>query len=139
MDTLAIEKQALSPLKTELDKINAITDVNSLLSTIGYLHTIGGSPAFTFYVYQDDKNSSKNVLQFMQGGLGLGQRDYYFNTDEQTVKIRTEYVKHLQKILELSGDNAILAVNSANSILKLETELAKNSRKLEALRDPQKL
>jgi len=103
MDTLAIEKAGLKPLAMEFAKIQAIQDVPSLMNTIGYLHTIGAGPAFSFYVAQDDKISSKHALFFSQGGLGLGNRDYYFNTDEQTVKIRTEYVKHLQTMMQLMG------------------------------------
>ena len=136
MDTLAIDKLGISPLKNELDAINTIKDTPSLIKSIGHLHSLGCSAAFTFYVYQDDKNSSKNILQVMQGGLGLGQRDYYFNTDAETVKIREEYVRHLQKIMELVGEDSQIATKNATSIMKLETELAKNSRKLEALRDP---
>jgi len=138
MDTLSIEKAGLKPLAGTFSKINAITDVASLTNTIGYLHTIGAGPAFGFYVGQDDKISSKNALFFSQGGLGLGQRDYYFNTDAETVKIRTEYVKHIEAIIKLTGEDDAKAKAAAASIMKLETELAKNSRKLEALRDPNK-
>lgn len=138
MDSVAINKAGVTPLKAEFSKIDAIKDVPSLLKTIGYLHTIGSGAGFTFYVSQDDKNSSKNALQFMQGGLGLGQRDYYFNTDEETVNIRTEYVKHIQKMMELMGEKSDVASKNAAAIMKLETELAKSSRKLEALRDPVK-
>ena len=136
MDTLSIEKAGLKPLAAPLAKIETITDVPTLMNTIGYLHTIGAGPAFSFYVGQDDKISSKNALFFAQGGLSLGNRDYYFNTDPETVTIRAEYVKHLQKIMELIGDDAATAKNAATTIMKLETDLAKNSRKLEALRDP---
>ena len=90
MDTLAIEKAGLKPLAMQFAKIQAVQDVPSLMNTIGYLHTIGAGPAFSFYVAQDDKISSKHALFFSQGGLGLGNRDYYFNTDEQTVTIRFE-------------------------------------------------
>lgn len=138
MDTVSIEKNALKPLLVTFSKIDAIKDVPELMNTIGYLHTIGAGPAFSFYVGQDDKISSKNALFFGQGGLGLGQRDYYFNTDAETVKIRTEYVKHIQAMMELIGDDAARAKAAAGTIMKLETELAKNSRKLEALRDPNK-
>lgn len=138
MDTLSIEKAGLRPLAMQFAKINAITDVPNLMNTIGYLHTIGAGPAFSFYVGQDDKISSKNALFFGQGGLGLGQQEYYFNTDAETVKIRTEYVKHIQAIIELTGESADKAKNDAATIMKLETDLAKNSRKLEALRDPVK-
>lgn len=138
MDTIAINKAGISPLKSELAKIDAITDVPSLLKTMAHLHTIGSGAGFSFYVSQDDKISSKNALQFMQGGLGLGQRDYYFNTDAETVNIRNEYVKHIQAMMQLLGVNAAVAGQNATSIMKLETDLAKASRKLEELRDPVK-
>lgn len=136
MDTLSIEKVGLKPLAATFSKIQAIKDVPTLMNTMGYLHTIGAGPAFSFYVGQDDRISSKNALFFGQGGLGLGNRDYYFNTDAETVKIRLEYVKHLEAMMKLSGDDAAKAKNEAATIMKMETDLAKNSRKLEALRDP---
>jgi len=136
LDTVAIEKQGLQPMAADLKRIDAITDVPSLLATIGYMHTIGASPAFSFYVGQDDKISTKYAAQFAQGGLGLGNRDYYFNTDKETVNIRTEYVKYIENISKLAG--SATAAQDAATIMKLETELAKASRKLEALRDPVK-
>ena len=136
LDSIAIDKAGITPLKGELASIDAIKDIPSLLKSIGHLHTIGCSPGFSFYVNQDDKISSKNALFFIQGGLGLGQRDYYFNTDVETVNIRNEYGKHLQKMMELSGDSSPIAIQKAAVIMKLETDLAKASRKLEALRDP---
>ena len=132
MDSITINKAGISPLKLEFAKIDSIKDVPSLITSIAHLHTIGASPAFSFYLGQDDKISTKYALFLGQGGLGLGNRDYYFNTDEQTVKIRTEYVKHLQAMLKLIGQNQA----GATSIMKLETDLAKASRKLEDLRDP---
>ncbi len=136
MDSTTINKLGINPLKDEFSKIDAIKDVPSLLKEIGHLHTIGSGAGFGFYVGQDDKNSAKNAIFLHQGGLGLGQRDYYFNTDEETVTIRTEYVKHVQKMMELIGVKQDLASKNAASIMKLETDLAKASRKLEALRDP---
>ncbi|MGV3697463.1 M13 family metallopeptidase [Flavobacterium sp.] len=136
MDTLAIEKAGLKPLSATFAKIEAVKDVPSLMNTIGYLHTLGASPAFSFYVSQDDKISSKNALFFSQGGLGLGQQEYYFNTDAENSKIRTEYVKHIEAMMKLIGEDAEKAKAAATTIMKMETDLAKNSRKLEALRDP---
>lgn len=136
MDTLSIEKSSLKPLASAFLKIETISDVPTLMNTIGYLHTIGAGPAFSFYVGQDDKISSKNALFFGQGGLGLGNRDYYFNTDAEAIKIRNEYLKHIQTILQLTGEDQATAKVSAAKVMKLETDLAKNSRKLEALRDP---
>lgn len=136
MDTVAIEKAGLNPLNSELKSINKITDVSSLMSTIAHLHTIGASPAFSFHLAQDDKISSQYALFFSQGGLGLGDRDYYFNTDSRTTKIRKEYLKHLKSMMKFMGENDKVADQSANLIMKLETDLAQSSRKLEALRDP---
>ncbi|MGX7668422.1 M13 family metallopeptidase [Flavobacterium pedocola] len=136
MDENAIEKAGLTPLNGNMQKIDAIKDVPSLMTTIGYLHTQGAGPAFSFYVGQDDKISTQYALFLSQGGLGMGNRDYYFNTDAETVKIREEYVKHLEAMQKLTGQNAEAAKKNAALIMKMETELAKASRKLEALRDP---
>lgn len=138
MDTLAIEKAGISPLKAEMAKIDAVKDVASLTTAIAHMHTIGTAPAFSFYLAQDDKNSTKYALFFSQGGLGLGDRDYYFNTDEQTANIRKEYIKHLQAMLQLIGQDNVSATKNAATIMKMETDMAKVSRKLEALRDPVK-
>ena len=73
-----------------------------------------------------------------QGGLGLGERDYYFNNDAETKTIRAEYVKHVQAMFQLLGEPVLPASSAANVVVKIETELAKNSRKMEALRDPVK-
>ncbi len=136
MDTITINKQGINPLKNELAKIDAINNIPSLLNTIAYLHTIGASPGFGFYVGQDDKISEKYALFFSQGGLGMGNRDYYFNTDKETTTIRLEYIKHLEAMSKLMGSDETSSKKNAEVIMKLETELAKNSRKLEALRDP---
>jgi len=138
MDSIAIEKAGINPLKAEIARIDAVKDLASLTDAIAHMHTIGTSPAFGFYLGQDDKNSTKYALFFSQGGLGLGDRDYYFNTDAETVNIRKEYVKHVQAMLQLIGQDNTTAAKNAGSIMKLETDLAKASRKLEALRDPVK-
>lgn len=136
MDSITIDKLGISPLKNELTKIESIKDVKDLLQTFAFFHTQGAAPAFNFYVGQDDKISSKNALFLSQGGLGLGQRSYYFDTDAETKKIRDAYVKHMAKIFLLAGDKQQVANENAALVMKMETELAKNSRKIEDLRDP---
>lgn len=138
MDTVAIEKAGLSPLKEELDRIQQVTDIPSMLKAMAHLHTIGAGPGFSFYLGQDDKISTKYALFFYQGGLGLGDRDYYFNTDERTVNIRNEYVKHMHSMFMLLGQDESVAGRNSTQIMMLETDLAEASRKLEALRDPVK-
>ncbi|MES2543391.1 MAG: M13 family metallopeptidase [Bacteroidota bacterium] len=138
LDTLAIEKAGLTPLNAEMKNIDNIKDVPTLMTTIAHLHTVGASPAFTFYLGQDDKISTKYALFFGQGGLGLGDRDYYFNTDARTANIRKEYRNHLQSMMQLIGQDGEMAKESSQTIMRLETDLARASRKLEALRDPVK-
>ena len=138
MDTVAIEKAGLTPLAAPIKRIDAITDVPSLMATIAYLHTLGLSPAFSFGVAQDDKISSKYAAFFMQGHLGLGNRENYFATDKETVSLRAAYVKYLASLQQLTGSDAAIAQKDAETIMQLETELAKASRKNEALRDPNK-
>ncbi|QSW89910.1 M13 family metallopeptidase [Flavobacterium endoglycinae] len=138
MDTLAIEKAGLTPLNAEFQKINDIKDVPELVNVIAHLQTIGANPAFSFYVSQDDKISSKYALFFNQGGLGMKQRDYYLDNDKRNVAIRAEYLKHLKAMMQFTGEEDAAASKNADVIMKLETELAKSSRKLEDLRDPLK-
>lgn len=136
MDTLAIEKAGLQPLQPELDRINALQDIPSLQQLIASWQVKGITPVFYPFVWQDNKNSEQMALYLYQGGLGLPNRDYYFNTDSRTTTIRTEYLKHLSKMFQLMGDDSITAAVNATTVMKLETRLAKASRKLEDLRDP---
>ncbi len=117
MDTVAIEKMGLDPLKPELDKIDQIKNVKDLADEFAHLHTIGVETPIAVGVGQDAKNSGKNLLQLYQGGIGLPNRDYYFNTDPHSVAIRTDYLeKHLPIIYKLSGlsSDAAIAVSKKN-------------------------
>jgi putative endopeptidase len=136
MDTVAIEEQGMKPLKSEFDKIAAISDINSLVADIGHLQAIGSSPFFSASINQDEKNSEQMALHLWQGGLGLPDRDFYFDTSARNKKIRIEYVKHLEKMFELMGDDTTTAKTNAATVMKIEISMAEKSRKLEALRDP---
>src|SRR5579863_1340343 len=96
MDTVDIEKQGISPLKPELEKIDQVRDIKSLVDEFAHLQTIGVGTPIGAYVGQDPKNSDKMMVQLGQAGIGLPNRDYYFNTDKHSVDIRTDYQqKHL--------------------------------------------
>ena len=81
MDSVKIESQGLQPLKPWLDKINAITDVKSLVSAVAEFKKGGSSTLFSDYITQDDKNSEVMSYKLWQGGIGLPEREYYFKTD----------------------------------------------------------
>ncbi|RZJ50721.1 MAG: M13 family peptidase [Flavobacterium sp.] len=136
LDTVTINKAGITPLDGELKKIQAINDIPSLNKSIAHLQTLGASPAFSFYVFQDSKISSQYAMYFYQGGLGLGDRDYYFDKEDRNVNIRKEYLKHIADMLKLTGESKEAATKNASVIMNLETDLASSSRKLEDLRDP---
>jgi putative endopeptidase len=138
MDSLSIEQKGLSPLKPFFDKIEAIRSTADLLSVIAYFQTYQISPFFYLFSGQDSKNSTSVIAQFYQSGTGLPERDYYFNTDESTKKIREKYLIHLTKMFELLKDNPAVAEKNAQTIMKMETQLAKASFTNVENQDPQK-
>jgi putative endopeptidase len=136
MDTVAIEKQGISPLQAELAAIQNTTDLPSLLNQAAKMHAYGVGVFFGEGVSQDAKNSELMSYQLWQGGLGLPSRDYFFNTDERSVKIKMAYTPYVKTIFTLMGTESSVADKKAQAIVAFEEALAKNSRKLEALRDP---
>lgn len=138
MDTSSIEKANYSALNGEFSKIEAIKNVPDLLNVVSHLYKMNVQTMFGFGVSRDDKNSSKYIVYLGQAKLGLPERDYYFNTDSRTINIRNEYIKHLQKIFELTGTEKQLAEKNAATTMAIESALAKASRKMEDLRDPYK-
>ena len=136
MDSAIIEAQGLLPLKAQFDKIDGIKTKQDVLNVMAEFQIYAGSPLFSAAIYQDEMNSSKYALHFYQGGIGLPQRDYYFNTDERTANIRKEYKDHLTKMFQLLGDDSKKAAANSQTVYKMEEDLARASRKLEDLRDP---
>ncbi|MFN8154366.1 MAG: M13 family metallopeptidase [Bacteroidia bacterium] len=136
MDTVSIDKSGMTPLKDEFARIDGINDMRSLSSVLALFQTYGVGPLFSAHIYQDEKQSDRQALHFYQGGIGLPDRDYYFNTDARTTNIRAEYLKHLTAMFKLMGDDSVTAQKNAATVMKMETAMAKASRKLEALRDP---
>ena len=138
MDTVKLEKDGLQPIQPLLDKINSITDIKSLVTTVAEFKKLGSSTLFGESVSQDPKNSEVMAYLLWQGGIGLPEREYYFKNDSTTVQIRVQYVNYITKILTMSGETAANAADAAKNILALETKLATASRKIEDLRDPYK-
>jgi putative endopeptidase len=136
MDSTRIEQDGLKPLQPLLDKVNAITDIKSLVATVAELKKAGSSTLFSDFVTQDDKNSEVMTYKLWQGGLGLPEREYYFKNDSATKNIRDEYLKYITTMLSMAGEDTAVARMEASNILALETKLAQASRKLEDLRDP---
>jgi putative endopeptidase len=136
MDSVTLNKNGISDLKAEIEMINAIKDINGIVKTTSYIHTIAGSPLFGFYVSQDDKISSKIAILIYQGGLSLPDRNFYSDTDSRAISIRQKFISHLENVFTLLGYSPEKAKNAASGLMNLETAIAKTSRKREDTRDP---
>ena len=139
LDTVTIEKEGITPIQPMLAMIDGIKDIHDLLHVSNYLNTYGTRGFIGAGVGQDAKNSSKNLVQLRQGGIGLPNRDYYFRTDARTTRVREDYrTKHVPTMLKLSGLDEQAATKAAESVFKIEKYLAEHNRKLEDNRDPYK-
>jgi putative endopeptidase len=136
MDTLKIETEGILPLSEFLAKIDAIKGRKELLDMLAEMHQITSDPLFYIAIYQDEMNSEQYAVHLYQGGLGLPDRDYYFNNDSRTKRIRSEYENHILKMFTLLDGNEKSASVHAATVLNIEKQLAASSRKLEELRDP---
>jgi predicted metalloendopeptidase len=136
MDEKTIEAVRTKPLEEEFQRIDAIKDRADLLKEIARLHTIGIGAFFGFGAGQDSKDSSRDIAQAVQGGLGMPDRDYYTKQDADMKEKRQKYVAHVAKMLTLLGEPAEKAAEDAKKILALETKLAQASRTRVQLRDP---
>ncbi len=137
MDSANLEKQGVAPLKSGMDAINSIKDVNGLQQELITLHKQYISPFFQVDGSADQKNSKMNILNIYQSGLGMPDRDYYLENDPATKEVRDQYLKHIEKMFVLAGIAPEIAKTNSEKVLKLETALAKVSSSREQLRDPQ--
>jgi len=138
MDQALADKLGITPLNSELARIDAVHDVNSALDEAFALQLLGVGPFFDFAVSQDEKNSDVMAVHLGQGGLGLPERDYYFNKEKGVAKVREAYVEHLHRTFRMLGKPDAEAAASAKQVMAFETALAKVSRPLADLRDPEK-
>jgi putative endopeptidase len=138
MDSITLNKKGISELKDDFDRIDAIKDIQGIINIASYMHCVAGSPLFNFYVGQDDKNSNKIAIMIHQGGLSLPDRNYYLDNDPRTVSIRNKFIAHVEKVFCIMGYCSDKAKAAAGNFMKLETAIAKTSRKKEDTRDPWK-
>jgi putative endopeptidase len=138
MDTVSLEQQGVSPLKAFFEKIESIHSIADVQSVGSYFQTYQLYPFFVLFSNQDAKNSSSVIAGCYQAGIGLPDRDYYFNDDESTKKVREAYIIHVTKMFELLKDEPAIALKNAETIMRMETELAKASFTNVENQDPQK-
>ena len=137
LDSARLNAEGMAPVKADLDEINNLSG-REVPAAIGRLHAQGISPFFYVYVGPDGKDSRQNLLCLNQGGIAMGDRDYYLATDSTNLALREAYKKYVTRLFVLAGYSESAAESAAQSVLKVETELARLAYSREELRDPQK-
>ena len=136
MDSVRREKEGIAPAMPIIQKMEAAKTKEQLFAIQLELMPYGNMEFFHLYFGADDKNASQNILSINQGGLTLGQKDYYLENDEATIKIREAYKAHIVRMFQLFGFKKSVAEKKMKNIMKVETALAKVSKSRTELRDP---
>ena len=137
MDSARREREGIAPVMPLIKKLEAAKTIDQLFAVQLEMAKYGDSEFYRAGMGADEKNASQNILNVMQGGLTLGQKDYYLETDEATTKIREAYKKHIVNMFQLFGFSKAQATKKMQNIFKLELALAKVSKSRTELRDPQ--
>ncbi|MGA7399602.1 MAG: M13 family metallopeptidase [Candidatus Sulfotelmatobacter sp.] len=137
MDENAINAKGVEPLKPELERIAGITSKADLAAVVANMSR--DNVLFVFDSTQDYRDASQVIAKVDQGGLGLPDRDYYLKEDAKSVDLRKAYVAHVQKMFELLGDPPDAAAAEAQTVMRIETALAKGSLTRVERRDPNNL
>lgn len=136
MDEQAVEAKGSAPLKPELDRISAAADKGALIETIAHLHLQGARGLFAFYAQPDLHNADQVIAYLDQGGLTLPDRNYYINDDPKMAEMRQHLVDYATQLFTMNGQPPEKAAESAKTVLRIETALAKASMDRTLRRDP---
>lgn len=136
MDSAKADKEGIQPISADLALIDGIKTREDLVKVSAMLNKKGISGMLGFYVYSDFKNSNENTCYLGQTGLGLPDKDFYFEPQYEPVK--KEYVDHIGRMFEAMGNYPESAKANAQIIMKVETELARHSQNAVEQRDVQK-
>ncbi|MFZ0419181.1 MAG: M13 family metallopeptidase [Candidatus Sulfotelmatobacter sp.] len=136
MDEKTVNTKGIAPLQPELDRVAAVKDKGALIDEIAHVHLMGPGPLFNFYSNSDLHNADMVIANIDQGGLSLPDRDYYIKDDARMVDMRKHFVDYVNEMFTLAGQSAAQAADSAKTVLRIETALAKDSMDRTVRRDP---
>lgn len=136
VDTKAADTKGLDPLKPELDRIAAVKGKDELIDEIARTQLLGARPLFNFYSAPDLHNADQVIAYIDQGGLTLPDRNYYIKDDPKMVEMRQHFVDYATQVFTLAGQSQKQAAESAQTVLRIETALAKASMDRTLRRDP---
>jgi|NGEPerStandDraft_6_1074524.scaffolds.fasta_scaffold18050_2 putative endopeptidase len=139
MEEGEVNAAGAKPMQAELDSVAALKSTKDIAALLAKLHLAGDSALFGAGSMQDPDNSESMIVGLEQGGLGLPDRDYYLNDDQKSKDDRAKYLEHVQTVFTLIGESPEMAKQHADTVMKIETELAKNSLTRVDRRDPYKI
>ncbi len=137
LDSVRLNAEGAAPLKPYLDEIAATSTPAEKAALIAAMHKRNTAPFFTIYVSGDEKNSSMNILGTYQAGMNMGDRDYYLNNDDATVAVRNAYKTYITTLFSLLGYSEEDAAKATETVMMIETELAKVAFSRVELRNPE--
>ncbi len=136
MDSARLNREGWAPIKPTLDKIAAIKNRKEYQLVCAQLDRNGeGTMMFGIGVGADQKDAEWNLVGIGQGGLGLGERDYYVSDDAQNKRVLEAYKQYLKKLFMLTGADEATAEKKMEAVLAIETRIAKVSYDQVKLRD----
>ena len=139
MDEKTVNSQGIAALKPELDRIDAVKDKQSLIDEIARVHMIGANPLFAFYSSSDLHNADQVIAYIDQGGLSAPDRDYYLKDDDKTKAVRQHLVDYMTEVFTQAskdGAHGAAPAQDADTVLRIETALAKAEMDRTSRRDP---
>jgi putative endopeptidase len=145
MDETAVEKRGISAIQPDLDQIAQIKSARDITPVVAHLQFTFSRYSYTSSILfaagstQDPDNSEEVIADVDQGGLGMPDRDYYTKDDAKSKETRERYLQHVQKVFELLGDSPAVAKNNADTVMRIETAMAKASLTRVERRDPHNL
>ncbi|MBZ5598262.1 MAG: M13 family metallopeptidase [Acidobacteriia bacterium] len=136
MDDKAADAGGIDPLKPELTRVDAVKDKAALIDAIARVHLIGPNPLFNFYSAPDLHNADQVIAYIDQGGLSLPDRNYYIKDDPKMVEMRQHLVEYVTQVFTLAGHSPQQSADAAQTVMRIETALAKASMDRTLRRDP---
>lgn len=135
MNEAAIEKAGIAPIKPYLAEVDKIKTVKDFERELANFHNRGFGGVFNFSIGTDDKNSSANIANASQSGIGLPNRDYWFKTDAKSEEIRQKYSEFMTNTFKLAGDAPEIAVAHTKTVMAIQKRFASVAKPPVELRD----
>lgn len=137
IDSVRRNADGIKPVLPIIEKMETAKSVDELFAIELELAPYGNTEFFGAYIGADDKNSTQNILNIMQGGITLGLKEYYLDNDSVTISIREAYKNHIVRMFKMFGFDEAASVRKMENILKIETLLAESSKSRTELRNPE--